>query len=103
MRTYKGFSIVPVYHIGSTFTVHEDGRVTDRKPTAKDIAYYVVVDPIDYDKRWIAENTIEDCKNSIDQFLAKAGMEDNKPETWAKLDWGEDGVPQRILDMIKKK
>ena len=83
---YKGFIITPVYVIGSDFKVLSDGRIKDRKPTSKDIEYYEILDPVDNMDRWIAENTIAECKTTIDDFLAKVNMKDNTKASWDKLE-----------------
>ena len=72
---YKGFVISPVYHIGSDFIVKSDGTIKDRKPTYKDIDYYQISDD---DGDWVAENTINECKATIDAFIAKCKDIDSK-------------------------
>ena len=66
---YKGWEILPEYHTGADFTINNDGRTRYRKPTTRDINYYVIYD--DDGKRWIAENTIGECKKTIDDFHQK--------------------------------
>jgi hypothetical protein len=73
---YKGFVIKPVYYCGSDFKVLKDGTIKDRKPTSKDIEYYEIID--DDGDRWIAENTIQECKDTIDAFLGKCKEIDSK-------------------------
>lgn len=68
---YRGFVIQAVYLCGSDFTVKDDGRVVNRKPTSKDVDYYEILDPDNYVDRWIAEDTIAECKRTIDAFLLK--------------------------------
>lgn len=41
---YKKYTIEPVYAVGSDFRVLKDGSLVDRKPTNKDIEYYLVLD-----------------------------------------------------------
>jgi hypothetical protein len=74
---YKGFEIEPIYHVGSTFTVKDSGEVVDRKPTSKDIAYYMIYDQ---GKPWIPENTMAECKATINNFLTKYGWKTNPIE-----------------------
>ena len=71
---YKGFEIVPVYSICSDWRITEDGKITPRKVTPKDIEYYEILDPLEGGKRWIAESTIKECKATIDAFLQKAKL-----------------------------
>jgi len=87
---FKGFVILPEYYVGSTFTVNENtGAVKNRKPTNKDIEYYVIYDPMEGMKRWIAEFTVQQCKTTILDFLHKVNMKDNNPSSWAKLEMSE--------------
>ena len=74
---YKGFEIVADYFVGSDFTIDKHGKVKDRKPTSKDIACYIIYDPVENGKRWIAENTIKECKETIDSFLSRNGLKRN--------------------------
>ena len=83
---YKGFHIAPVYHVGSDFTMLKDGSTRDRRPTAKDIAYYEITDPMEGGSRLFAENTRDECKQAIDHLLVVLDMKDNLPQSWAKLD-----------------
>ena len=82
---YKGFEIYPVYALGSTFTIDDHGVVRDRNPTSKDIEYYTIYDPID-DRDWIKENTINECKATINAYLKKVGMKSNAQSEWDKLE-----------------
>lgn len=72
---YKGFVIQPVYYCGSDFVVKEDGTIVDRTPTRKDIQFWEILDPDDNCHRWIAEDTVQECKDTIDAFLTKIGQE----------------------------
>mgnify|MGYP003349282036 CR=1 FL=1 len=83
---YKGFIIEPVYSVCADWRLTKDGQVVDRKPTASDIEYYEVIDPMDNDSRFFAENTIKECKAEIDRILKVIGMKDNTKESWDKLD-----------------
>ncbi len=74
---YKGFIILPEYHTGSDFKLNKHGEVIPRKPTKADIAYYIIFDPVEDMKMWIAESTVAECKATINQFLAKAGLKRN--------------------------
>ena len=87
---YKGFIIQPVYN-----SVIRDGKLWDmdkrgldvwRNPYKSDIDCYEILDPMENDKRWIAEDSVIECKATIDAFLQKVGMKDNSPKSWAKLD-----------------
>ena len=73
---HKGFDILPEYHVGSDFTV-KNGVVKPRRPTANDVAYWVIHDPLENGDRWIAEDTKEECKRTIDEFLARFGAKTN--------------------------
>jgi hypothetical protein len=85
---YKGFNILPSYTVGSTFTIRKNGRVVDRKPTKADIEYYEIYDPMvtQGDGKWVAETTIAECKESIDDLLKLCGILSNAPSVWAKMD-----------------
>lgn len=79
---YKGFLIEPHYLID-----YKQNRVTGEYITVKkDIDFFEIFDPIDGGKRFCAENTIKECKMTIDALLMKLGLNDNNPDTWAKLD-----------------
>ena len=79
---YKGFIIKPVYTVGSDFTVTKNNTIRNRRPK---IEYYEILDPMEDNNRWIAEDTVEQCKESIDSFLKKAGLRDNLKKSWDKL------------------
>jgi hypothetical protein len=83
---YKGFIIKPVYSIGSTFTITKNNTIRNRRPKKEDIEYYEILDPMEDNNRWIAEDTVAECKESIDNFLKKVGMKDNLKKSWDKLD-----------------
>ncbi len=83
---YKGFVISPVYVAGSDFRMMKDGTVLHRKQTSRDIDYYEILDPMEDMERWIAEDTIEDCKATIDAFLICINMKDNTKKSWDALD-----------------
>lgn len=74
---YKGFVIEPSYLTGSDFKITKNGILKERKPTSKDIEYYVIYDPINNMNKWIVEFTIKECKQTIDEFLTKTGMRSN--------------------------
>lgn len=82
---YKGFVILPSYTVGSDFKINKHNEVIDRKPTKKDIEYYVIYDPIENMNRWIAEFTVKECKHVIDNFLEAAKMKSNLQKEWDKL------------------
>lgn len=81
---YKGFIILPEYQM--CFKTDKFGNVTDCKQTKKDITHYGIYDPINNDKLWIAEDTIAECKATIDNWLKKVNMVDNTQKSWDKLD-----------------
>lgn len=74
---YKGFVILPEYHVGADFKI-VDGAVIPRKPRKQDIAYYVIYDPLENMKRWIAEDTKEECIKTIDNFLLNNNLKKNE-------------------------
>lgn len=82
---YKGFIIEPHYCAGSDFTINKQGEVKARKPTAKDIEYYNILDPMEGMKKHCAEFTIKECKETIDNLLLVLNMNSNSPSDWAKL------------------
>ena len=69
---YKTFTIEPVYYVGSDFRLDSNGTVHDRKQTSKDVEYYQIYD--EDGERWIVEFTVADCKNTIDNFIAKCNL-----------------------------
>jgi len=73
---YKGFVILPEYHAGADFKV-VNSVVIPRKPRKQDVAYYVIYDPLNGMKRWIAEDTVVECKKTIDEFLEKNNLKKN--------------------------
>lgn len=83
---FKGFVIQRVYCAGSDFHVTDDGQIKPRRPSKEDIDYYEILDPMEGMKRWIAEDTLENCKVTINRFLFDVGMKSNVPREWAKLD-----------------
>ena len=62
---YKGYTIEPVYFVGSTFKVLSDGRVVSRKPTKVDIEYYDIYEPDNDSQRIGVGLTVEECKALI--------------------------------------
>jgi len=83
---YKGFIINPVYSICADWTLNKNNQVVSRKPKSSDIEYYEVIDPMDNDRRYFAENTITECKSEIDRILKVLGMKDNTKKSWDLLD-----------------
>jgi hypothetical protein len=83
---YKGFIIKRVYSVGSDFTVTSNNTIKNRRPKKEDIEYYEILDPMEDNNRWIAEDTVAECKESIDKFLKKVGMKDNLKSSWKKLE-----------------
>lgn len=83
---YKGFVIKTVYAVGSDFSITKNNTIRTRRRRKEDIEYYEILDPMEGNKRWIAEYTIAECKKAIDVFLNKAGMKDNLKKSWDKLD-----------------
>mgnify|MGYP003343996320 FL=1 len=83
---YKGFIIEPVYSVCADWTLDKNNQVVSRKPKSADIEYYQVLDPIDNNSRFIAENTVRECKSEIDRILKVLGMKDNTKQSWDKLD-----------------
>ncbi len=81
---YRGFVIKPVYHI--CLRTLKCGTVVDKKPTKKDLSHYAILDPMYDMDRWICEDTKEECKETVDRFLAKVGMRSNAQSEWDKLD-----------------
>lgn len=88
---YKGFVIEPYYSVGSQIREFASGVMVDRKPTQKDIEGYNILDPMENGNRWGAENTISECKETIDRLLEKMGMKSNLPKEWAKLEAPQEG------------
>lgn len=82
---YKGFIISPVYSICADWKLDKHNTVVPKKKTAKDIEYYEILDPMEDDKRYCAENSISECKAEIDRLLIVLNMKDNTPTSWPKL------------------
>lgn len=70
---YRKFTIEPVYTLCSDFRINRNGLVHDRKPTSKDVDCYQIY--CDEGKRWIVGDTIPECKQIIDDFLAKLELQ----------------------------
>lgn len=68
---YKGYTITPVYFIGSNFRILRDGTLKERKPTKDDIEFYRAVDD---DGSVINCDSIEECKSSIDILESAVSM-----------------------------
>lgn len=83
---YKGFNILVHYCIAANWKLNKFDQVVNRIPKKEDIEYYEVFDPMENNDRWIAENTIAQCKGTIDQFLLSVGMKDNTQCSWDKLE-----------------
>ena len=94
---FKGFVIVPVYSIDAHFRSNKSGDFmynyrefgTDpipRRPTAKDIEYYEILDPMEDMSVFMACDTIAECKYEIKDILHKMNMKSNLPSEWDKLD-----------------
>jgi hypothetical protein len=82
---YKGFDIVASYTAGSNFRITKQDGVISRKPTIRDVEYYVIYDPMEGDSRFCAEDTVKECKETIDTLLVKLDMKSNLPKEWDKL------------------
>lgn len=50
------------------------------------VAYYEVLDPMEGNRRFFAEDTIQECKSEIDRILELFGMKDNTKKSWDLLD-----------------
>jgi len=64
---YQGYTIEKEYHAGTDFKVLQDGRVIDRKPTNKDIAWYVMTE-IGSDSWADKLGSIKECKKEINRI-----------------------------------
>ena len=73
---YKGFEIRKVYHICADWKLDKNGTVIARKPKPEDISHYCIFDTIE-NKDWIKENTIAECKVTIDDFLKRNNLNKN--------------------------
>jgi ABC-type sugar transport system ATPase subunit len=82
---YKGFEIQPHFNACATFRILENGQTIPRKPTSKDIDYYEIFDLM-HGGRFCAEDTITQCKATINELLLKLNMRSNSPADWAKLE-----------------
>jgi hypothetical protein len=74
---YKGFEIVPVRSVCADWKLNKEGCVVPVRPSEASITHYQIVDN---GKNWIAEDTIELCKQTIDSFLTKNGLQINITE-----------------------
>ena len=82
---YKGFVIAPVYSMCADWKLDKNGTVVPKRKLKSDIEYYEILDPMQDNKRWIAENSVFDCRYEIDIFLRSAGMKDNSQKSWDLL------------------
>lgn len=84
---FKGFNIVPHYSVCADWKIAEStGGVVPKSKSSEDIEYYEILDPINNDNRWIAEFTISECKETINQWLMSVNMKDNSPKSWERLE-----------------
>ena len=90
---HKGFEILPSYYPGSDFIVTKDDRIIDRKPKISGIQYYEIFDLTD-GSRFGTGTSKDDCKDQINQSLAKMGMADNTEKSWEKVDGYYPGFHQ---------
>jgi hypothetical protein len=71
---YKGFEILPVYGLCADWKLDKNGNVVSKKPTAKDIDYYEI---LDNGERWITGYSILECKNDINRLLTQLNVKTN--------------------------
>lgn len=103
---YKGFVIKPVYHLladcqtnkDGDFLHHPNGQIRTRKPSKADIDHYEILDPVEGGRRWIAEDTVDEAKATIDRFLNDSNMKDNTVSSWEKLD-GYNPAQLNVVDI----
>jgi len=62
---YKGFEIIPVRSICADWELDNNGCVVPVCPSEASITHYQI---LDNGRDWIAEDTIELCKQTIDNF-----------------------------------
>jgi hypothetical protein len=82
---YRGFIIEKVVAAGADFDFTADGRLKPRKPHKEDTTYDVL-DPMEGDSRYCTEDSLTEAKAAIRAVLAKMGMKDNSPQSWALLE-----------------
>jgi hypothetical protein len=81
---YKGFNIEPVYEWDCKPDSNSlSGRWKDIKGK---IIYYEILDPMEGGGKFCCENTINECKETIDMVLQKMSMKDNTSKSWAQLE-----------------
>jgi hypothetical protein len=71
---YKGFEIEPVHSMCADWKLDKNDKVVSKKPKSSDIEYYQI---LDNGRRWICENTISECKQTIDDFLSRNNLKKN--------------------------
>ena len=71
---YKNFEIVPVYSLCADWKLDKNDCVVPKRKSKKDIEYYQI---IDNGRDWICENTIGECKHTIDRMLIILGTKVN--------------------------
>jgi len=65
---YRKYTIETQYLPGADFTVDNNGKVKDRKPTIKDVDYYSITAPCG--ARLVNELTLTESKQSIDRCIS---------------------------------
>lgn len=81
---YKGFIIQAVPLLD--YKPDPKSKSGQWKTVKVGIEYYEVIDPMDNDNRFFAENTMQECKSEIDRILKVLGMKDNTKKSWDLLD-----------------
>ena len=81
---YKGFIIqaVPLFD----YKPDPKSRSGQYKAVKVGVEYYEVLDPMDNNNRYFAEDTIALCKSEIDRILQVLGLKDNSKKSWDALD-----------------
>ena len=67
---YKGYTISPVYFVGSDLRELKDGSLVPKKRTSKDIEYYEIYDPKFKDGAiWGSGLSVKECKEDILEMI----------------------------------
>lgn len=71
---YKGFEIKAVYGVCADWKLDKNNTVVSKHPSKSDISHYVIYDNGDV---WLTEDSINDCKSTIDRFLIEINLKRN--------------------------
>lgn len=93
---YKGFVIKPVHE----WDCKPDPKSLSGqwKDVKGNVIYYEILDPMEGGNRHCCEDTIQECKRTIDELLSHLNMKDNTFKSWESLE-GFDPSMFNIVDI----